>query len=435
MNFIDRQAGGERAFLVHTQYRYAADDAVREFRELALSAGAQIMAEATARTDRPNAATLLGSGKVAEIGEAILAVNADLVLVDAKLSPVQERNLEATWRCRVVDRTGLILDIFARRARSFEGKLEVELAQLKHLATRLVRGWTHLERQRGGSIGLRGPGETQLETDRRLLSKRVDMLSARLEETSKQRAQGRKARGRAALPQIGVVGYTNAGKSTLFNALTRADSYTADQLFATLDPTVRRLDGFSFGAATLADTVGFVRNLPHELVAAFRSTLTEAREADLLLHVVDAADPYVELRISEVLKVLEEIEAHTLPQILVFNKCDLLPEVPESTLQRVFVSALTGAGFPALFKAVEQHLAGARIERELLIPYAASELRAKLMHLGAVTGESQVDGVGYLVHIQINRTLALQLATLPGASGQLVRRELLAVPSDEAAPV
>lgn len=427
MNFIERAQGGEHTLLVHVKTRGIPEDAAAEFAELARSAGAEIVAEFQARVAVPNAATYLGSGKVEEIAARVAEGGVDLVVVDALLSPVQERNLERACRCRVIDRTGLILDIFAQRARSHEGKLEVELAQLKHLATRLVRGWTHLERQRGGAIGLRGPGETQLETDRRLLAKRVDVLSDRLRQVEKQRLQGRRARERAALPQVALVGYTNAGKSTLFNALTRASVYAADQLFATLDPTVRRLDRFNFGAITLADTVGFVRNLPHELVAAFRSTLTEAREADILLHVVDAADAQAPERIAEVNAVLAEIGAGEIPQLRVYNKCDLLPEWPAfGDGERVYVSARTGQGIEDLRRAIEQRLGGTEIEQELTIPFAAAALRARLLHLGVADDCHYDPASGYRMHVRMPRTLAAQLAALPGVSGQLVRRELLA---------
>lgn len=275
---FERSRRGERALLILPK-RHGVDNdaAAAEFRELARSAGAEVVAECTARVDKPHPALYVGTGKAEEAHDLVRSHGADLVLVNHQLTPIQERNLERLLECRVVDRAGLILDIFAQRARSHEGKLQVELAQLQHMATRLVRGWTHLERQRGGAIGLRGPGETQLETDRRLLAERVKILRARLKAAVKQREQGRKARERSSLPQIALVGYTNAGKSTLFNALTESDVYAADQLFATLDPTVRRVGGYSFGMVTLADTVGFVSDLPHELVAAFKSTLTEAR--------------------------------------------------------------------------------------------------------------------------------------------------------------
>ena len=317
---FERSRKGEHALLIQPHAGGPPDEGLmEEFADLARSAGATVAALLTARIDRPNPATLVGSGKLEEMKAAADASGADLILVNFPLSPGQERNLEKALQRRVVDRTGLILDIFSQRAQSAEGKLQVELAQLKHMATRLVRGWTHLERQRGGAIGLRGPGETQLETDRRLLQKRVEQLQKRLDKVEVQRTQMRRARMRSELPRIALVGYTNAGKSTLFNALTGASAYAADQLFATLDPTVRRI-ALPGGGAVLADTVGFVRDLPHELVAAFRSTLSEAREADLLLHVVDAADPLREERIRQVDEVLADIGAGDLPQLLVFNK-------------------------------------------------------------------------------------------------------------------
>src|SRR5688572_18673961 len=319
---FERSKKGETALLIQPHAGGPPDDgAVEEFADLARSAGAAVAHMLTARIDRPNPATLIGSGKLEEVKAAADASGADLVLINHPLSPVQERNLEKALERRVVDRTGLILDIFAQRARSHEGKLQVELAQLRHMSTRLVRGWTHLERQRGGSIGLRGPGETQLETDRRLLQKRVDMLQKRLAKVEVQRSQMRRGRLRSEVPRVALVGYTNAGKSTLFNALTGAGAYAADQLFATLDPTVRRIV-LQGRPLVLADTVGFVRDLPHELVAAFRSTLSEAREADLLLHVIDAADPQRDERIAQVDEVLQEIGAGDLPQMLVFNKID-----------------------------------------------------------------------------------------------------------------
>ena len=323
---FERSRKGEHALLIQPTRQGAAgapldDGAQEEFADLARSAGASIAAIVTARIGRPNPSTFIGSGKLDEVKAAAEATGADLVLVNHALTPGQERNLEKFLERRVLDRTGLILDIFAQRARSFEGKLQVELAQLQHMATRLVRGWTHLERQRGGSIGLRGPGETQLETDRRLLQKRVDQLQKRLEKVEVQQTQMRRARLRSELTRVALVGYTNAGKSTLFNAMTGADAYAADQLFATLDPTVRRVR-LPGGEVVLADTVGFVRDLPHELVAAFRSTLSEARDADLLLHVIDAADPLREDRIAQVDEVLQEIGAGDVPQVLVYNKID-----------------------------------------------------------------------------------------------------------------
>ena len=347
---FDRHKAGERAMVVQTRRRAGEEQAAEEFRELASSAGAEIVHEIWARSDKPNPRFFIGTGKAEEIKELVQAQNISLVIVNTQLSPVQERTLEAHVQARVVDRTGLILDIFSQRARSHEGKLEVELAQLRHIATRLVRGWTHLERQRGG-IGNRGPGETQLETDRRLLSKRVKILSERLDVAVRQREQARKSRTRSGMAQIALVGYTNAGKSSLFNALTKAKVYAADQLFATLDPTVRRVELSGFGPITAADTVGFVSDLPHELVAAFRSTLTEAREADLLLHVIDAADPMMLERIEDVDKVLEEIGAHQIPKLLVMNKIDLIdvsPSYEAGERPKVWLSAQTGAGMEDL---------------------------------------------------------------------------------------
>jgi GTP-binding protein HflX len=297
---FDRPQSGERAVLVHLDLKQESErEDLEEFRDLALSAGAQPVASVSSARRTPDAKYFVGSGKAEEIRQVVMAEEADLVLVNHGLSPAQERNLEKLLQCRVLDRTGLILDIFAQRARSHEGKLQVELAQLRHLSTRLVRGWTHLERQKGG-IGLRGPGETQLETDRRLLNERIKALHKRLDKVRKQREQGRRSRQRAEVPTVSLVGYTNAGKSTLFNTLTAGGVYAADQLFATLDPTLRRLEVEPNNPLILADTVGFIRHLPHDLVEAFQSTLQETREADLLLHVIDAADPEREAKMGSV---------------------------------------------------------------------------------------------------------------------------------------
>ena len=421
MELFDRSKKGERALLIQPHAGGAPEDEVmEEFAELARSAGAQVLHVATARIDKPNPATLIGSGKLEEVKAAADAVGADLILVNHQLTPGQERNLEKILERRVVDRTGLILDIFAQRANSHEGKLQVELAQLKHLATRLVRGWTHLERQRGGSIGLRGPGETQLETDRRLLQKRVEQLQKRLEKVEVQRTQMRRARVRSAMPRIALVGYTNAGKSTLFNALTGADAYAADQLFATLDPTVRRID-LPGGHALLADTVGFVRDLPHELVAAFRSTLSEAREADLLLHVVDAADPLREERIAQVDAVLEEIGAGDLPQVLVFNKIDRLEaatprfERGEDTRPRAWVSAKERLGLEDLREGLAQLFGLQRIVATLRLPSEAARLRSQLHELDAVRAESH-DEAGWQIDIDLPATDAYRLLSDPHAA-------------------
>jgi GTPase len=357
---FERRQAGERALVVQTRRRAGEAEAAEEFRELTASAGAQLTHELWAKSDTPNPRFFVGTGKADEIKDKVAELGLTLVLVNHQLSPVQERNLEAHVQCRVVDRTGLILDIFSQRARSHEGKLEVELAQLRHIATRLVRGWSHLERQRGG-IGNRGPGETQLETDRRLLSKRVKILSDRLDVAVRQREQGRKGRSSSGIPQIALVGYTNAGKSTVFNALTKAKVYAANQLFATLDPTVRRVELVNHGPITVADTVGFVSDLPHELVAAFRSTLTEAREADLLVHIIDAADPLLAERIQDVDKVLEEIGAAATPKLLVMNKIDLIDQRPQfeaGERPRVWLSARTGEGMAELKTALMTLLPG-----------------------------------------------------------------------------
>ena len=422
MELFDRSRRGENALLIQPHRGSVPEDEVmEEFAELARSAGAQVLHLATARIDRPNPATLIRSGKLAEVKAAADAIGADLVLVNHPLSPVQERNLERALERRVVDRTGLILDIFAQRAHSHEGKLQVELAQLKHLATRLVRGWTHLERQRGGSIGLRGPGETQLETDRRLLQKRVEQLQKRLEKVEVQRTQMRRARVRSALPRVALVGYTNAGKSTLFNALTGAEAYAADQLFATLDPTVRRID-LPGGHALLADTVGFVRDLPHELVAAFRSTLSEAREADLLLHVVDAADPLREERIAQVDAVLEDIGAGDLPQVLVYNKIDRLEaatprfERAEDAQPRAWVSARDGIGLDALREGLAQLFGMRRIVTTLELPSDAARLRSQLHELGAIRAETH-DEAGWRLDIDLPESDARRLLGEPHAAG------------------
>lgn len=299
---------------------------LEEFKELARSAGARVVGIATGSRKAPDPKYFIGTGKAEEIRQQVLAEKVQLVLINHNLSPTQERNLERLFQCRVLDRTGLILDIFAQRARSFEGKLQVELAFLNHMATRLVRGWTHLERQRGG-IGLRGPGETQLEVDRRLIRNRIKAINKRLEKVRQQRDQGRRARSKAVVPTVALVGYTNVGKSTLFNLLTGATVFSADQLFATLDPTMRRVFLPDKGAMVLADTVGFIRHLPHQLVEAFRATLEEVSKADLLLHVIDAHDPQRDLHIAEVNTVLAEIGADEVPQILVYNKIDLCADL------------------------------------------------------------------------------------------------------------
>lgn len=358
---FDRPGSGTAAVLVALDFGdpdYA--ESLEELKLLARSAGVTALAVVRGRRDRPDPALYAGKGKVDEIAETAREHGASVVIFNHSLSPIQERNLERKLACRVIDRTSLILDIFAQRARSHEGKLQVELAQLEHLATRLVRGWTHLERQRGG-IGMRGPGETQLETDRRLLGKRVKVLKEKLARVRAQHATQRRSRSRAHVFSISLVGYTNAGKSTLFNRLTHADSHAADQLFATLDTTTRRLGGIEGASAVISDTVGFIRHLPHTLVDAFRATLEETVHADLLLHVVDAGSPDRDAQIAAVNTVLAEIGADRVPQIMVFNKIDntVLPPRAErdeyARISRIWLSALKGDGIDLLRAAIGEH--------------------------------------------------------------------------------
>lgn len=407
---FERHQGGNNAILVHVAIASRVTDAdIEEFRSLALSAGASPVAFITGKRPHPEPKFLIGASKAEEIRDAVLLHKADLVLLNHQLSPSQERNLEKLLECRVLDRTGLILDIFAQRAQSHEGRLQVELAQLKHMATRLVRGWTHLERQKGG-IGLRGPGETQLETDRRLLDDRIKLLVSRLEKVRNQRQQGRKSRKKAQLPTLSLVGYTNAGKSRLFNCLTSASVYTADQLFATLDPTLRRLDLQPGSTVILADTVGFIRDLPHELVDAFHSTLEETREAELLLQVVDASDPLCGDYQVQVNSVLAEIGAADIPQLLVFNKIDLLPDVvPKVDYDetgrpwRVWVSAATGAGIPLLLDAVAVCLSAVPTIVWLKLTIDAGKLRAWIYQHAEVLEEKQDGNEALLLKVKITR--------------------------------
>ncbi|MGH8203592.1 MAG: ribosome rescue GTPase HflX [Steroidobacteraceae bacterium] len=401
---FERPERGERAILVRIGLGKAPDaDELGEFDALARSAGAIPVATITGSRKTPEPRYFVGSGKAEEIRERAQAGSADLVLVDHELSPSQERNLERLTGRRVLDRAGLILDIFATRARSAEGKLEVELAQLRHLSTRLVRGWTHLERQKGG-IGLRGPGETQLETDRRLIGKRIRTLSAKLEKLAQRRDTGRQVRKRVPVPGIALIGYTNAGKSTLFRALTGADTYVADKLFATLDPTVRRLALPHTPNLVVADTVGFVRDLPHELVAAFRSTLMEAREADLLLHVVDASDPEREQRIAQVDELIAGIGAASIPQLRVYNKIDRIGRAPELARDAaglpaaVWLSAATGAGLEFLRSTLQEIFGRAAMRFSVLLRPSQGRLRARLYERRAVREEEALpDGDARLI--------------------------------------
>jgi GTPase len=390
-----------------------------EFSALAASAGTLGVAWVLASRARPDPKYFVGSGKADEIRAAAEQHQADVVLVDQTLTPSQERNLEKLTGRRVMDRNGLILDIFAQRARSFEGKLQVELAQLSHLATRLVRGWTHLERQKGG-IGLRGPGETQLETDRRLIAKRIRTLKARLEKLARQRDTGRHVRREVPVPTVALVGYTNAGKSTLFNAMTGSQTYVADQLFATLDPTVRQVKLAGIGEVVLADTVGFVRALPHELVAAFRSTLQEARDADLLLHVVDASDPQRDERIEQVREVLRGIGAGDIRELVVLNKIDLAGEKPRAVLGAdgiaalVSVSAATGEGLPGLREALARAVRPNQVLRTLHLELCAAAVRSDLYRRNAVRSERQHDDGSWDLSVELDLT---EVAKLLGNQG------------------
>jgi GTPase len=406
---FERPRSGERTVLVHLDlHAEGVREELQEFEDLVRSAGGQPVAKVTGSRHTPDPRFFVGSGKAEEIRQTVEREGAELALFNHALSPSQERNLERLLRCRVLDRTGLILDIFAQRARSFEGKLQVELAQLKHMSTRLVRGWTHLERQKGG-IGLRGPGETQLETDRRLLGLRIKQLHRRLGKVGRQRDQGRRARRKAELPTVSLVGYTNAGKSTLFNRLSGADVYAADQLFATLDPTLRRVEVAPETPVILADTVGFIRHLPHDLVAAFRSTLQETREADLLVHVIDAHDEGHADRIREVNEVLKEIGAESVRQIEVFNKIDLsggearMERGADGMVRRVWLSAVSGAGLELLREALAEHFRRELVHGWLRLPPSAGRLRARLFDLGAVLTEQWEDNGDWTVEVQLPR--------------------------------
>ncbi|MDB6084584.1 MAG: GTPase [Gammaproteobacteria bacterium] len=406
-----------------------------EFKALAASAGTIGVGLVLATRPRPDPKYFVGSGKAEEIKACADEHDADVVLVDQTLTPSQERNLEKLTNRRVLDRNGLILDIFAQRARSFEGKLQVELAQLSHLASRLVRGWTHLERQKGG-IGLRGPGETQLETDRRLIAKRIRTLKGRLDKLGRQRDTSRHVRREVPVPTVALVGYTNAGKSTLFNALTGSATYVADQLFATLDPTVRKVKLAGIGEVVLADTVGFVRALPHELVAAFRSTLQEARDADLLLHVVDASDPLRNERVEQVREVLKSIGAGEIRELLVFNKIDLVEggpsesdmpgvEIQGVTTPRIvmgtdgvaaqaWVSAATGAGLPSLRDALAHAVRPNQVCRTLHLEMPAAAVRSDLYRRNAVRAERQCDDGSWELDVELDLT---EMAKLLGSRG------------------
>ncbi|WP_165674570.1 ribosome rescue GTPase HflX [Metapseudomonas otitidis] len=419
--FFERPGGGERAVLVHLEgHDPESREDPQEFQELARSAGADTVAFVSVSRHQPTAKYLIGSGKVEELHGLVKTEQAELVIFNHTLTPSQERNLERAFECRVLDRTGLILDIFAQRARTHEGKLQVELAQLEHMSTRLVRGWTHLERQKGG-IGLRGPGETQLETDRRLLRVRIRQIKQRLEKVRSQREQARRGRKRADIPSVSLVGYTNAGKSTLFNALTTSEVYAADQLFATLDPTLRRLDLADLGPIVLADTVGFIRHLPHKLVEAFRATLEESSNSDLLLHVIDAHEPERMAQIEQVLAVLGEIGADGLPMLEVYNKIDLL-EAMEPQIQRnehgkperVWLSAREGKGLGLLEQAIAELLGEDLFVGTLKLPQRLGRLRAQFFELGAVQSEQHDDAGDTLLAVRLPRVELNRLVSREG---------------------
>ncbi|WP_148254578.1 ribosome rescue GTPase HflX [Aidingimonas lacisalsi] len=413
--FFERPDVGETAILVHIDFQ---DDQAREdsgeFLELVRSAGAEPLSMMNGSRRRPDSRTFIGSGKLDELRERLIEHRAELVIFNHALSPSQERNLERELKCRVLDRTGLILDIFAQRARTHEGKLQVELAQLEYMSTRLVRGWTHLERQKGG-IGLRGPGETQLETDRRLLRGRIKAIHKRLDKVRSQRGQNRRARARAEIPSVSLVGYTNAGKSTLFNTMTQSSVYAADQLFATLDPTLRRLEIADVGPVVLADTVGFIRHLPHKLVEAFQATLQEAAEASLLVHVIDAADPDREYNVEQVQGVLQEIGAEGVPTLLVMNKIDLFDSAPRierdgtGMPESVWLSAQRGQGIDLLNQALSECLAEDVLDTHLTLSPTQGRLRAGLHELGAVNEEHFDEQGRSLLDIRLPKRDFMQL--------------------------
>ncbi|MCK0153541.1 GTPase HflX [Alcanivorax sp. S6407] len=427
-----RTGAGEKAILVHMDLPDAMGrEDLDEFHHLVTSSGVEPVVELTGKRDRPDPALFIGTGKSDELAQLVKDHEADVVLFNHALSPAQERNLERAVKCRVLDRTGLILDIFAQRARTHEGVLQVELAQLRHLSTRLVRGWTHLERQKGG-IGLRGPGETQLETDRRLLRDRIRAIESKLDKVRKQRAQGRRARQRSETPLISLVGYTNAGKSTLFNAITTGDVYVADQLFATLDPTLRKVKVPGVGPAILADTVGFIRHLPHRLVQAFRATLEETVNATLLLHVTDCSAEERDSNVEAVNEVLEEIGGDKLPVLHVYNKVDNLGEAPRIDRDehgqpwRVWISAQTGDGFDLLFEAIAERLAAGWVDCWVRLPAHAGRLRARLHEAGEVLDEQAAMDGSMLLRINVNRVHFERLLREQG-----LREEELVVPAPE----
>lgn len=438
--FFERPESGELAVLVHLDLQNENEpDDPREFEELVLSAGGDPVEFVTGHRSSPNPKFFVGTGKLEELKHAVQHHCAELVIFNHTLSPSQERNIEKELNCRVLDRTGLILDIFAQRARTYEGKLQVELAQLQHMATRLVRGWTHLERQKGG-IGLRGPGETQLETDRRLLRVRIKSIQKRLEKVRSQRNQGRRSRQRAEIPTVSLVGYTNAGKSTLFNQLTSANVLAVDKLFATLDPTMRRVDMPGVGAVILADTVGFISHLPHKLVEAFSATLEEAASASLLLHVVDANSEERQANMFSVQEVLEEIGAANNPQLLVYNKIDLLNQV-EPHIDRdsrgkpvaVWLSAQTGDGLELLISAIRECLDIDLVEGQFYLAPEYARLRARLYEQGAVLNEIAAEDGGAVLQLSLSRGDYNRLLKFEGLSATALQPITHEVPAAQSA--
>lgn len=419
--FFDRHDGGERAVLVSIVLG-GQEDNLEEFQELVTSAGADILDVVTGTRDKPFRKYFIGSGKLEELRASAKMHEADLVIFNHALAPSQEKNLEEELQCRVIDRTRLILDIFAQRARTHEGKLQVELAQLHHMSSRLIRGWTHLERQKGG-IGLRGPGETQLESDRRMLRDRIKAINGRLGKVRAQRSQSRRARDRAEIPTVALVGYTNAGKSTLFNRITEAEVYAADQLFATLDPTLRRVVLPEFGPVILSDTVGFIRELPHKLIEAFRATLEEAVQADLLLLTVDSADPEYREKIDHVKDVLAEIGAEDVPILLVYNKIDAtgtaaqVEKDEDDKPSRVFLSAHTGEGVPLLYNAIAERLSHGMVHEVVTVSPEQGRLRSQLYALDVVLNEQYLDDGRSELEVRMPR---LELSRLLGNTPKAV---------------
>ena len=426
MELFDRQKDavgqGERTLLVYVELPSTRNihNAKSEFKELAQSSGLVIIETIQVNRNSTKAQYFIGTGKVDEIAQMVQELDLDLVIFSSELTPSQERNLEKTLQCQVMDRTGLILDIFALRASSFEGKLQVELAQLRHLSTRLVRGWTHLERQKGG-IGMRGPGETQLETDKRLIAVRIKNITRRLDKVHKQRDLGRKSRVKNELPMIALAGYTNAGKSTLFNTLTDAKVFAHDQLFATLDSTIRRVMLPASGEAVIADTVGFIQDLPHDLVDAFKSTLEETKRSNVLLHIVDAAEEYNIEKISQVDEIIEEIGAGKIPTILVMNKIDCLDNfIPRldrdesGRVYRVWISSQTGEGIDLLYQALAEQLSGMMMRAKIELDVKSAHIRSEIYDIGYIHNEKVDDFGQWILEINVTHHYLSKLSNKKG---------------------